>query len=172
MPTENEIRVMEILSAIELPPGLGQIIEAWGNEAVTVVCEAALGTYPGLRPKVRTNAVSLLGRMSHPQAVETVPMLVNDTNEDVAIRAMRAAGRQKNEAVVEKLGQVLQNGASPPVLAAEAVKALMAIDTPTARQELEQYKAKGAAALPHRGSAVVRGILDREPGGSQVPRLR
>ena len=66
MPTENEIRVLRLLSAIEISPNAGATIEGWGNEAVTVLCEAALGSYPGLRQKVRTNAVSVLGSMSHP----------------------------------------------------------------------------------------------------------
>ena len=43
MPTANEIRVLKLLSAIEIPPTAGQTIQSWGNEAVTIVCEAALG---------------------------------------------------------------------------------------------------------------------------------
>ena len=73
MPTESEVRVMDVLTSIEIPPNAAQTIVSWGNEAVTVVCEAALGTYPGFRPKVRNNAVALLGQMSHRQATETIP---------------------------------------------------------------------------------------------------
>ena len=116
MPTEIETRVMKVLTAIEIPPDVAQKIQSWGNEAVTVVCEAALGSYPGLRMKVRTNAVALLGHMTHPQAIETIQVLVNDPNSDVSIRAMRAAGRQKNEQVIDKLGQVLKKIESTPSL--------------------------------------------------------
>lgn len=160
MPTEIEIRVMKVLDAIEIPPDAAQKIQQWGNEAVTVVCEAALGTYPGLRPKVRNNAVALLGWMDHAQAIETIPLLVNDPNSDVSLRAMRAAGRQKNEQVIEKLNQILKKSESPPLTAAEAVKALMAIDSAKARARLEEYIASSSTAYPHRGNSVVEGILE------------
>src|SRR3712207_8910994 len=103
MPTETESRVISVLTSIEVPSNAAQTIGSWGNEAVTVVCEAALGTYPGFRPKVRYNAVALLGQMNHPQATETIPLLINEPDPDVSIRAMRAAGRQKNERVVDAL---------------------------------------------------------------------
>ncbi|MEH6435699.1 HEAT repeat domain-containing protein [Massilia sp. DD77] len=166
MPTENEVRVLKILNAIEIPPTAGQTIQTWGNEAVTVVCEAALGTYPGLRSKVRNNAVALLGWMDHPQAQETVPLLLNDTNSDVAIRAMRAAGRQKNETGIEKLAGMLEQQGTQPLLAAEAVSALLAIGTPEAAATVASYRAANPADLPHRGSRAVIGVLSetRPPG--------
>ncbi|WP_136419716.1 HEAT repeat domain-containing protein [Herbaspirillum sp. ST 5-3] len=162
MPTENEIRVLKILSAIEIPPNAGQTIQSWGNEAVTVVCEAALGTYPGLRPKVRNNAVALLGWMDHQQALETVPLLLNDANTDVSIRAMRAAGRQKNDAGVDKLGQLLRRRDAPPLLAAEAVSALLAIGSDKALASVAAYKSANPADLPHRASKVVESVLSTD----------
>jgi HEAT repeat protein len=159
MPDETVVKVMKILSAIEIPPSAAQKIEEWGNEAVTVVCEVALGSYPGLRSKVRNNAVALLGWMSHPQALETISLLINDPNSDIAIRAMRAAGRQKNDDVVAKLGQVLKKPVSPPLIAAEAVKALLAIDSSKSRTVLEGYTGESPNVYPHRGSAVVEGII-------------
>lgn len=164
MPTANEIRVLKLLSAIEIPPTAGQTIQSWGNEAVTIVCEAALGTYPGLRPKVRNNAVALLGWMDHQQAMETVPLLLTDANTDVSIRAMRAAGRQKNEASVDKLGQLLRRKEASPLLAAEALGALLAIDSDKARASVATYKAASPADLPHRGSRVVESVLSATGG--------
>ncbi|MDQ3624804.1 MAG: HEAT repeat domain-containing protein [Verrucomicrobiota bacterium] len=161
MPTEIERRVLEVLSAIEIEPDLARQIEDWGNEAVTVVCEAALGTYVGLRPKIRTNAIALLGDMSHPQARETLPMLVNDDDTDVAIYAMRAAGRQRNDEVVENLGRVLRESDVAPLVAAEALKALTAIDSSATRSHLEAYSTASAERLPHRASAVVTAVLHR-----------
>lgn len=161
MPTDTEIRVMKILTAIEITPAAAQKIKEWGNEAVTVVSEAALGTYPGLRLKVRTNAVALLGWIDHPQAVETIPLLVHDANPDVAIRAIRAAGRQKNENVVNKLAQILTKPESTPVLAAEAAKALLAIGSPSAQAALAVYEAASPDQYPHRGSNVIRDVIAR-----------
>lgn len=159
MPDETVVKVMEILSAIEIPPGAAQHIEEMGNEAVTVVCEVALGSYPGLRLKVRTNAVALLGSMTHPQAIETTSLLVNDDNPDVAIRALRSAGMQKNNNVVDKIGQMLKRPNSSPLLAAEGVKALLTIDTAKSRSVLEGYENQNPQALPHRGSHVVQDII-------------
>ena len=170
MPTEIESRVLEALSAIEIEPELARLIEEWGNEAVTVVCEAALGTYVGLRPKIRTNAIVLLGHMSHPQARETVPMLVNDSDRDVAIYAMRAAGRQRNEAVTEKLGRVLEASDSAPLLAAEAFNALTQIGSSAARSHVEAYSAASPEHLPHRASAAVNAVLRRAAAAAERDR--
>jgi len=162
MPTENEVRVLKLLSAIEIPPTAAQTIQSWGNEAVTIVCEAALGTYPGLRPKVRTNAVSLLGWMNHQQATETVPMLLTDSNTDVAIRAMRAAGRQKNESGIDKMAQLLRTREAPPLLVAEALSALMTIGTDRAMSSVAAYRTAKPTDLPHRASRVVESIFAAE----------
>lgn len=159
MPDETVVQVMKILSAIEIPPGAAKQIEEMGNAAVTVLCDVALGSYPGLRPKVRTNAVALLRWMSHPQALETTALLINDANPDVAIRALRAAGVQKNEDVVDKIGQILTKPASNPLLAAEAAKALLAIDSPKARTLMENYEKASPNTLPHRHSPEVENIL-------------
>lgn len=160
MPTPIEVRVLKILSAIEIDPSTAQTIENLGNEAVTVVCEIALGSYPGLRLKVRTNAVALLGWMTHPQAVETIPLLINDSNSDVSIRAMRAAGRQKNEQVISKLDEILKKTESLPLIAAEAVKALISINSVEARTSLSEYSTTDGLKYPHRNSTVVKGILN------------
>ena len=156
MADETVVNVMKILSAIDLPLSTAQQIEEWGNEAVTVVCEVALGSYPGLRPKVRTNAVALLGEMTHPQAIETTALLINDANSDVAIRALRAAGQQKNDQVVGKIEQLLKKADSSPIVAAEAVKSLLAIDSAKSRAAVETYE---QSAMPHRDSRVVADIL-------------
>ena len=107
MPTEMESRMLQLLSAIEIERDAPQYIESLGNEAVTVICEAALGSYPGMRPKVRANAVVLVGRMNHPQALETMALLVSDPDPGIAIRAIRAAGRKRNTGLVEKIARVL-----------------------------------------------------------------
>lgn len=159
MPDETVVQVMKILSAIEIPPGAAKRIEEMGNAAVTVLCEVALGSYPGLRPKVRTNAVAMLRWMKHPQALETTALLVNDANLDVAIRALRAAGVQKNDGVVDKIGQILTKPASSSLLAAEAAKALLAIDSPKAKAVLETYEKSSPNTLPHRHSPEVDNIL-------------
>ena len=56
MATETEIWVLNLLSATEVPQNAPEQIEAAGTEAVNVACEAALGTYVGMRPKIRSNA--------------------------------------------------------------------------------------------------------------------
>ena len=159
MPDETVVEVMKILSAIEIPPGAAKKIEEMGNAAVTVLCEVALGSYPGLRPKVRTNAVALLRWMNHPQALETTALLINDANPDVAIRAMRAAGVQKNENVVDKISQILTKPTSSSLLAAEAAKALLTIDSPKAKAVMETYEKASPNVLPHRHSPEVEDII-------------
>jgi len=120
-----------------------------------------LGMYPGLRLKVRTNAAALLGWIDHPQAAETLLLLVNDPNQDVAIRAVRAAGRQKKDVAVEKLGQLLTQPSTSPILAAEASKALIAIGTARAQNVLQSYENTAVDNVPHRQSAVVRDVLQK-----------
>lgn len=162
MATEMEVRVMEILSAIEIEPDeAARAIEKWGNEAVTVVCEAALGQYPETRPKVRMNAVALLGWIEHPQADETIELLVNDSNPDVAIRAIRSVGRKKNDRLVGLLAEQLQRPATPPLIAAEATRALIAIDSGTARAAVEEYEKVAPDKLSHRGAKAVQEQLLR-----------
>jgi hypothetical protein len=161
MPSQEEVRVMRILSAVELNGSVAQSIEDMGTAAVTVVCEAALGSYPGLRPKVRHNAVALLGYMSHPQALETVRLLVSHSAEGVSTRALRAAARQKNAAVVDNISLLLEKPETPALIAAEAVKALRAIDSPPAQAALASYASASGEALPHRISGAVRGVLER-----------
>ncbi|GAO45412.1 HEAT repeat domain-containing protein [Flavihumibacter petaseus] len=161
MPTEIEIKVIKALSAIEVPPTLALTIEGWGNEAVTVLCEAALGTYPGLRQKIRTNAVALLGWMTHPQAMETVRMLINDSNEDIAIRAMRSSGRQKNDGTTDQLQALLSKSETSPLLAAEAVQSLINNGSVKARAVLTQYAGQSPETLPHRRNALVQELLNK-----------
>ena len=136
-------------------------IQTLGNDAVTVLCDVALGTFPGLRPKVRTNAVALLGWVDHPQAAETLRLLVGDVNPDVKARALRAVGRKRDDVVVDDLGRMLREEALPPVIAAEVVKALLAIDSAAARVTLAEYEAADASRYPHRAAPVVRTYLHR-----------
>ena len=161
MPTENEVRVLRLLSAIEIPTNAGQTIEGWGTEAVTVACDAAMSNYPGLRAKVRMNAVSVIGWMSHIQAKECIKILIKDSSPDVAIRAMRAAGRQKSEEVVEDLSSLLDSAAPSDILAAEALKALASIASPTAQISVQSYLVASPTALPHRGSELVQAVIQR-----------
>ena len=77
----------------------------------------------------------------------------------MSIRAMRAAGRQGNERVVDTLEQIIKKGESSPLIAAEAVKALSAISSPEAEAILDAYVAVGPDTYPHRGSAVVADVL-------------
>jgi HEAT repeat protein len=159
MPTDVEVRVMRMLSAIEVPTNAAQLIEALGTEAVTVACEAALGSYPGLRPKVRTNAAAVVGRMTHPQARETLELLITDENPDVAIRGLRAAGRQKDDRLVTLIGTVLRRPTTDAFTADEAVRALRKIDSPAAQQQLDEYAGASPEKIPHRGSALIRHTL-------------
>jgi hypothetical protein len=161
MPDETVVKVMKILSAIEIPPSAAEVIEAMGNDAVTVVCEVALGSYPGLREKVRTNAVGLLRWMSHPQAIETTALLVNDADPDIAIRALRAAGLQKNDNVVDKIGQMLNKPAANPLIVAEGLKALLAIDSAKSKSVFESYEKETPNKVPHRATPVIQDIINK-----------
>lgn len=163
MPTEAEKRVLNLLSATDYAPGTdpGKLIESWGNEAVTVACETALGSYPGLQPKIRTNAVAVLETIDHPQARETVALLVKDTNSDVSIRALRAAAGQKNTAVVRDLATMLDSPTLSPLVAVEVVKALIHIDSPQARSALQRYREADASRLPHRGNLLIASYMEK-----------
>jgi HEAT repeat protein len=155
MPTQIEIRVMDLLNSIETSPTAGSTLTSWGNEAVTVVCDAALGSYVGIRLKMRLMAVDLLGSIDHPQASETVVLLLTDSNVDISVSAMRAAGQQKNPAAVEQLGSQLARRDLSPLLAVEAVKALAAIGDSNARAALQRYIEAPAEDVPHRASPLV-----------------
>ena len=159
MPTEAEIRVLELLNAIDLPDETATWLQKSGNEYVTVVCEAALGSYPGLRKKARFNAVALAGRMDHPQTRETIDMLINDPTPDVAIRAMRAIGRHRNVGAVQKLSDILNKPQSSDLIAAEALKALIAIDSPESSLAIEHYRDAQPSSASHRRASVVGEIL-------------
>jgi HEAT repeat protein len=156
MATEAEAAVLRLLSAIEFDsaPAAAAILN-FGNEGVTVLCDAALGTYPGLRPKVRLNAVALLDAVAHPQARETLRLLVRDADPDVSIRAVRAAARLRDEASVAEMARVLRQPELPPLVAAETVRALAAINSADARRALGDYEAADPARYPHRAAAVV-----------------
>lgn len=161
MPTEIEKKIIKALSAIEISPKLAGDIEAMGNEAVTVLCETALGIYPGLRQKIRSNAVAILGWMTHPQARETVELLINDPDRDISIRAMRSAGRQKNDNTIAQLALVLNKTDTDPLIAAEAVQSLISNGSANAKAALDQYASKSSQALPHRGNALVQQLLHK-----------
>lgn len=164
MPTPIETEVMRLLTSVDVQPAVSaaRIMEL-GTPAVTVVCEAALGSYPGLRNKTRTNAVALLGWLAHPQAAETVALLVGDEDPDVAIRALRAAGRSGNQAAVARISALLTRPETPPVIAAEAVRSLSTVGSPNAVDAVETYRHVGENVLAHRGSTVVRTALEEGP---------
>jgi HEAT repeat protein len=161
MPSSAEIQVMRMLSAIDGALDSAAAIEAMGSEAVTVVCEAALGSYPGLPSRGRKNAVALLGRLSHPQATETLPLLIHDADADIAIRAMRAAGRTGNKAVVADLADMLADGAVSALIAAEALKALAANGSAAAMKIVDGYRKLPLRTMKHRRSNVVRSVFRR-----------
>lgn len=165
MPTEIEKKVLNLLSAVDYSGGAnpGQLIAFWGNEAVTLVCEIALAGYPGLLPKVRTNAVAMLETIDHPQAKETVRLLIKDTDSDISIRALRAAAGQGNAAAVRDMATLLQAASLPPLVAVEVVKALSAIATPEARAALASYAASDRDKYPHRANALVSSYLEKAP---------
>jgi HEAT repeat protein len=142
MPTEIEVRVMRLLSHIEIPADAPARIERMGTEAVTVVCEAALGTLDGVRKGIRHNAAAIVGRMQHEQAVETLVLLINDASPDVSLRAIRAVRRRRLEHVIPQIDTLLSSPSTPPVLAGEAVRALEALDTDDARRVLDGYRAR------------------------------
>ena len=161
MPTENEERVLDLLSATDHVPGvdLGKLIQSWGRDAVTVACEVALGTYPALQKKVRTNAVAVLETITESQALETVTLLVKSPDSDVSIRALRAAAGQKNTSVVKSIAQMVQSPSLEPLIAVEAVKALAAIDSADARSVLKAYAEADPERFPHRANALVASYL-------------
>jgi len=162
MPTDVELRVLKLLTSIELSPATAAEIEAMGNDAVTVLCEVALGTYPGLRVKARTNAAGVLGWMTHPQAAETLLLLLDDSDADVRLHAFRAVGGKRDQAAVDTLARVLGEPQSSALMAAEATKALLAIGTPKAQQSVAAYEAASPELLPHRRSAVVRDVIEKK----------
>jgi HEAT repeat protein len=161
--TDTEARVLGMLGAIEPPPDAAEQIEAMGPQAVAVACDAALGTYIELRPKVRTNAAAIVGRMNNDQARETLALLVTDPSEDVAIRALRALGRRDEPELARRAGLVLQRAEVSPLLAAEAVNALAA--TPArdaAREVLDEYsRVEGPGSPAHRRHPLVAQALER-----------
>jgi hypothetical protein len=163
MPTNDEIRVLNLLSATDLDGDVdsGTVIQSWGTDAITVACEAALGSYPGLDRKTRTNAVSSLASMTHKQAQETVALLVRDSDSDISILALRAAGRQRNAAVAKDLGALLQTPTLPRLVLVEVVKALVAIDTADSQAALHAFKAADATRFPHRADPLVSKYLPR-----------
>jgi len=163
MPTENERRVLNLLSATDFTPGTdpGKLIESWGNDAVTIVCEAALGSYPALQRKVRSNAVAALETIDRPQAKETLQLLLKDVDSDVSIRALRAAGHQKNDAAVKDISKLLQSPTLPSLVAVEAVKALLDINSSEAKTAIANYVAADAVTLPHRAYSLVKSYLEK-----------
>lgn len=166
MATETETKVLKLLSSIEVPEDASERIEAMGPEAVNVACEAALGTYVGLRPKLRTNAAAVVGRMKTEQARETLLLLVTDPSDDVAIRALRAVGRRSEPELFERAALVLRRPDASPLVVAEALHALAADSAPpAAREALDRYRdAKYEDSPAHRRSLVVERALDRAQG--------
>lgn len=161
MATEIETQVLVALSAIEVPPETASVIAEWGNEAVTTACDVALGDYPGLEPRVRANAVALLGWMDPPQARETIALLLTDPDPDISARALRAVAHQRDAGAVPAVAALLERADLSPILAAEAVDALGKVGSPDAMEALKVYADAGTDELPHRGSEVVAEFLSR-----------
>ena len=161
MATEMETRVLVALSAIEVPPSTAKVIAEWGNEAVSTACDLALGDYPGLEPRVRANAVAMLGWMDPPQARETIALLLTDSDPDIIARALRATAHQRDAGAVPAVATMLQRPDLSPVLAAEAVDALGKIGSPEAVEALKAYADADEDQLPHRRSEVVAEFLSR-----------
>jgi len=86
-------------------------------------------------------------------------LLVSDPDPGIAIRAIRAAGRKRNTGLVEKIARVLDQPMSSALLAAEALDALLQIDTPEAQLLVKAYEAASATDLPHRRSPPVEYTL-------------
>jgi HEAT repeat protein len=160
MPTPVETRVLRLLTAIDADPtDVARTVLELGTPAVTVLCDVALATFPGMRQKVRTNAVALLGWVEHPQANETLRLLVADPDPDVASRAMRAVGRRL-DAAVPNIATVLGREETEPRVAAEAVKALRGLESAQANGALARY-VDGEGAPSHRRSTVVQQVIGR-----------
>lgn len=164
MATEIEKRVLGLLSMIEVPRNAPDLIEEMGPEAVNVACEAALGTYVGLRPKTRTNAAAVVGRMQSQQARETLLLLITDPSDDVAIRALRAARRRAEPELLERAALVLERPEANPLVVVEAVHALRAAPAAgDARQALDRYRGMAESEMPaHRRHAAVQRVLGQE----------
>jgi len=160
MPTTAASTVLRMLSAIEVDSeAAAEVVQDLGNEGVTVLCELALGTFPGLRAKIRANAVVVLAWVSHPQARETLQLLIRDPSPDFSIRALRAVARRKDPTIVAELGTLLQQVTLPPLVAAETVVALQTFDSTDARQILDVYRLADPGRFPHRGAAAVQQAL-------------
>lgn len=158
MATEIETWVLNLLSAIEVPRNAPEQIESAGTEAINVACEAALGTYVGLRPKLRTNAAWVVGRMTSQQARETLMLLLNDPSDDVAIRAIRAIGKRNDPELEARAALTLQRPEANSLVVAEIVKSLG--QSQNGKLILSEYRGQqGLAALPHRRSPVVERAL-------------
>jgi HEAT repeat protein len=164
MATETEERVLRLLSATEVPANAAEQIAQMGPEAVNVACEAALGTYVGLRLKVRTNAASVVGRLTDDQARQTLALLVTDPSDDVAIRALRAVRRRTGEEdLLARAALVLGRADASPLVVVEAIDALAASpDVPLARDALTNYREAGEGAPPHRSNQLVQQALDQQ----------
>lgn len=100
-----------------------------------------------------------LPTIDRPQARETVQLLVKDTDADISIRALRAAASQKNANAVGAMANILKSASLPPLVAAETVAALIAIDSSEARQAMQQYESADPVAYPHRGNDLVKQFL-------------
>jgi hypothetical protein len=63
---------------------------------------------------------------------------------------------------VDAIARELEKPELPPLLAAEAVKALQGIDSTAARQRLADYRKASPAKLQHRGANLVRSVLGEQ----------
>lgn len=159
--TESQTKVLQMLGAVELPRGSAARIEALGNDAVTLLCDAALGSFVGIAAGQRHRAAFLVGCLSHPQALETLPLLVGSDAPGVARRALRALRRRQRVDAVLQIQALLDQDGTPPTLAAEAILTLAALNAEPARAVIAGYERRAPAPGSHRGAAVVRRALAR-----------
>jgi hypothetical protein len=156
MTNEVEARVLRLLSVTDLAPEStpGRLVESWGEEAVSALCNIALGSQRAVLPKVRTNAVGLLETMTHPQAMETARMLLADPSPDVGVRALRATASQQNPDAVTDIQRLLTRLDLHPLLVVESMKALTGIGTAAARKALKAYRSSDVG-VRHRAHPIV-----------------
>jgi hypothetical protein len=156
MASDIEARVLRLLSATDFAQDStpGKLVESWGEEAISALCNIALGGQRAVQTKVRTNAAGLLETMTHPQAMETARMLLSDPSLDIAVRALRATASQRNPDTVRDIQRLLIRPDLHPLLVVESMKALSGIGTAAARKALKTYRSS-EVGMHHRADPVV-----------------
>ena len=174
MASDIEERVFRLLSATDYAQDStpGKLVKSWGEEAISALCNIALGGQRAVHTKVRTNAAGLLETMTHPQAMETARMLLFDPSLDIAVRALRATASQRNPDTVRDIQRLLIRPDLHPLLVVESMKALSGIGTAAARKALEAYRSS-EVGMHHRADPVVaRFIKSGQLAARDRPRPR